>query len=500
MVDVDLCVVPKICAPISGQVIELVKETFERIGLDLADETDGNGVADVDVLVGADFYWQFFTGETMHEHNGPVALNTVLGWVLSGPCDIMNSHVTTNLMATHVLRIDTNPMDELNKRDESLIQNISKFWEIEEVEDIEHQNTIMKEFQSSVKFDENLGRYIVELPWKIDPETLPDNFSLAKSRLNSLYRRLQKNPKALKEYDDIIRTQTKEGIVEDCDEVHVLEAGRTHYIPHREVIKEERETTKMRIVYDGGAKRTGQKSINDCLESGPCLIPKIIDILVRFRAYKYALISDIKSAFLNIRVCENDRDFLRFLWIKDLESMNPEIITKRFTSVLFGLAPSPFLLNATVTVHMEKYLETYRDIVIKFLRDLYVDDSITGAQKMADAFNLYEKCKKFMLEGGFLLRKWNSNDPHLMQKINEAEGELSGRIDSSIQKVLGVKWNFSEDKLIFDVDDVVTKALEYNGPITKRHMLKTTASHYDPIGILCPISVKFKCVIQEAYQ
>ena len=53
--------------------------------------------------------------------------------------------------------------------------------------------------------------------------------------------------------------------------------------------------------------------LNEFLKAGPCLLPKILDILVRFRAYKYGLTSDIKAAFLNIRDVEEDRDFLRFL-------------------------------------------------------------------------------------------------------------------------------------------------------------------------------------------
>ena len=120
---------------------------------------------------------------------------------------------------------------------------------------------------------------------------------------------------------------------------------------------------------------------------------------------------------------------------------------------------------------MEKYLEVYYVIVKKY---------ITGAQTEEEAFDLYRKIRILMREGGFLLRKWNSNNDELKEKILRSESELGGEAEPvklSENKVLGVKWNSSDDNLIFGVKGVVGKALEYEGPITKRFMLKTTASH-----------------------
>ena len=87
------------------------------------------------------------------------------------------------------------------------------------------------------------------------------------------------------------------------------------YIPHREVVREDRVTTKTRIVFDASTRRKGP-SLNEFLEAGPCLLPKVFDVLLRCRAHKILLISDIQSAFLNIHTAEKDRDFHRFLWIQ----------------------------------------------------------------------------------------------------------------------------------------------------------------------------------------
>ena len=200
------------------------------------------------------------------------------------------------------------------------------------------------------------------------------------------------------------------------------------------------------------------------------MLPLIFNILIRFRCYKYALTSDIKSVFLNIRVDEKDRDYLRFLWVDDVNKPNQKTVIYRFTTVLFGLAPSPFLLNATISTHMGKYLETHYEIIIKFLNDLYMDVSTTGAQTKSEVYELYQKIKKLMLEGGFVLKKWNSNDDDLKNMISKSEKDVYGQTDHVIKsenKVLGIKWSSSNDSLIFGVGGVDENVIEYDGPITK---------------------------------
>ena len=54
-------------------------------------------------------------------------------------------------------------------------------------------------------------------------------------------------------------------------------------MPHHPVIRKEQSTTKVRIVYDGSAKFNDSVSLNDCLQTGPNLIPKLFDVLIRFR-------------------------------------------------------------------------------------------------------------------------------------------------------------------------------------------------------------------------
>ena len=187
------------------------------------------------------------------------------------------------------------------------------------------------------------------------------------------------------------------------------------------MVKEDRATTKLRVVYDASAKSSGEPSLNDCLLPGPALTPLIFDILLRFRLHKVALIGDLEKAFLNIEVAPEERDFLRFLWIDDINSSNPEILTLRFSRLVFDLVCSPFILNVTLRNHPLKYENIDPEFVHNVIRALYVDDFASGKNSVKDCFELYQKLKSRFSEGGFNMRKWASNDQELNRLIEKEE-------------------------------------------------------------------------------
>ena len=171
--------------------------------------------------------------------------------------------------------------------------------------------------------------------------------------------KLNRNESLFNEYDKIIKEYIKEDIVEIVPpNEEIVAPGSAHYLSHRAVVKENRETTKVRIVFDGSAHLSNEPSINDVLYSGPCLLPLIYDILILFRTGKIGIVADVKQAFNQIEIVKEHRDFLRFLWFKDIN--DPESFILRFKRVIMGLTCSPFLLSATIKEHLKKYL-SWRD-------------------------------------------------------------------------------------------------------------------------------------------
>ena len=193
----------------------------------------------------------------------------------------------------------------------------------------------------------NGSGYEVKLPFRPHTDFIPDNYVVAEKRLTSLREQLTKDSNLLFEYDRIINDYLSMDIIEKVPLNQNIEPGTIHYLPHRAVIKSERETTKIRVVFDASSKQSDEPSLNDLLYTGPCLLPKLSEILLCFRCGKIALVADIKQAFLQIEVNQSHRDFLRFLWYDSITANNPSIVGSRFTKILFGLNSSPFILEGS---------------------------------------------------------------------------------------------------------------------------------------------------------
>ncbi|GBL80163.1 hypothetical protein AVEN_29147-1 [Araneus ventricosus] len=93
-------------------------------------------------------------------------------------------------------------------------------------------------------------------------------------------------------------------------------------MPHSVVVRTDKETTKVRMVFDAPSKGKGHKSLNDCLTPGPPLNPRSLDVLLRFREFEYAFCSDIQGAFLTIGISEEDRDYFRFFLFPGKQDSN----------------------------------------------------------------------------------------------------------------------------------------------------------------------------------
>ena len=140
-------------------------------------------------------------------------------------------------------------------QDDVLANTLKSFWETESVgiSELTTDGDVQNEsFEINVKRNED--RYEVKLPWKEDCLPSSNCYHLCESRLRSLHQRLRREPSLLSEYDNIIEEQLKTGIVEEVpaeDLKNDNNTSRSHYLPHLAVVRKDRETTKVRVVYDG---------------------------------------------------------------------------------------------------------------------------------------------------------------------------------------------------------------------------------------------------------
>ena len=513
-------VVPVLCAPLSDQAIDLAASSYPHLaGLWLADfPAQREQQLNCEILIGSNFYWHFLTGRCIKGESGPVALESTLGWILSGPVHDSSERRSThvNIAETHVLQFEI----ENKSNEASLEGQVCKFWELEGIGISKNEATVYESFKDEIAFLD--GRYEVKLPWKPEHPTLPDNYLQSKKRLMGIFSRLKGNPTLLSEYDSIIREQEIRGIIERVDPTCDSGIGQVTYLPHHPVIRQDKMTTKVRVVYDASAKDCMGTSLNSCLYTGPCLLKTVAEIMTRFRLFPFALTSDIEKAFLMISIWPPDRDVLRFLWMDDVNSSSPQIITYRFTRVVFGVSCSPFLLNATLRRHIESYSENYPEVCQRLVNSLYVDDVNTGGYSIEEVMELFRVSKQMMQEGGFNLRKWLSNSKEVMSQIksSQSDGETKVPNEADITeedqsfaktvlnvsetsegervKVLGLNWNSDTDNIVFCLSQLASTIEE--GPVTKRKILRLIAKIFDPLGLITPVTTPLKVFLQKLFQ
>ena len=141
---------------------------------------------------------------------------------------------------------------------------------------------VLESFNSSVNFKD--GRYEVSFFFKEFHQELGDNCLTSKGRLKNLFKKFKKIRNLCLIMIKLLTKEQKN--LNAVKKVTDYEVGATHYLPHRSVIREDKETTKTRILFDASCKsRVGGPSLNDILESGPSLTPLLTDVLLRFRSF-----------------------------------------------------------------------------------------------------------------------------------------------------------------------------------------------------------------------
>ena len=72
----------------------------------------------------------------------------------------------------------------------------------------------------------------------------------------------------------------------------------------------------------------------------------------------------------------------------------------------------------------------------------YVDDALAGADSTEEAIKLQKQLHNLFSQGGFLLRKWNSNDPavlqHMAPELKDSQTKYTITDVETYTKTLGI--------------------------------------------------------------
>ena len=245
-------IVPYIATPLHNSFQACVKKIPHLQGLVLAHPVTREENFEISLLIGADHYW-IFVEDHIIRGNGPTAMQSKLGYLLSGPLPI----VQKTLGGTNILHVSaTCKVDD---------QRVN-FWNAESTGSTnpkEIDTSFLLQYQKSSISREPDGGYTAKFPWKYNHDPLPTNYAICERRTRSLTRRLKQVPGLLEKYDSIIAEQERRGFIEKiCSSPFTK---NVHYIPYHAVQKAS-STTPICIVYDCSCCQSkDHPSLNDCL-------------------------------------------------------------------------------------------------------------------------------------------------------------------------------------------------------------------------------------------
>ena len=215
--------------------------------------------------------------------------------------------------------------------------------------------------------------------WTENKVPLNNNKSKSLGRLKSLLKRLEQNSEIFKAYDQVIKDQLVNNVIEKVSK-NQSESTKELFLPHGPVIRQ--NATKLRVVYDASTRSECGYSLSNFLEKGPSLQNKLWDILIRTRFRPAILCAGVEKAILQVRIKEKERESLKFHWIENLTDNTIHIL--RFIRLVFGLNQSPFILEVTLKTYFKRYESIYVELIRKIRDDMYVDDSVTGGESLQE--------------------------------------------------------------------------------------------------------------------
>ncbi|XP_055527134.1 uncharacterized protein LOC129719757 [Wyeomyia smithii] len=216
--------------------------------------------------------------------------------------------------------------------------------------------------------------------------------------------------------------------------------------------------------------------------------------MLRFRIYPIALVADMEKMYRRIRVHPNDTPYQRIFWrFSDSEPIH----TYELLTVTYGLAPSSFLATRTLQQLAADEGSNYPLAEPILRKGFYVDDCLGGAQSISEALQLRAQLEELCKRGGFVLRKWTSNKLEVLQGLTQdqigTQSSLTVTPNEAI-KALGIGWEPEADTLRFD-----SKIDQPNERLTKRSILSSISQLFDPLGLITPIVIRGKMLMQDLW-
>ncbi|XP_063970046.1 uncharacterized protein LOC129255891 [Lytechinus pictus] len=446
----------------------------------------------IDLLIGLD-HVQMHAGQT-RQGIKCIARKSPIGWVVFGPLS------TRQQLPSRVLHMQVTQVTDL-----------TEFWSTESMGVESSSCQCYPPKLSKVEKDEydvinascqKVGRqWMIPYPWKRDPSHLPDNKMQAERMLAGTEKKLVRNLEYAEAYSKQMKEMTDMGFSRKLTQEEMKNyQGPVHYISHHAVVRPEKKSTPLRIVFNSSSSFQGH-CLNDYWMKGSDLLKDLFGVLLRFRERPVAILGDISKMYHRVLIPEADQHVHRYLW-RDLNvEQEPDVYVK--TVVTFGDKPAPAMAQIALRRTAEEGRAAYPEAASVIERDTYMDDICTSVSTVEEGRNLTHDLDEVLDTGGFKVKGWISNVPLKEETVPECQTETSLLENLTEEKVLGVVWTQQQDEFSYKVKgENLTQPSEKQSSVmwTKRRILSRIAKVFDPIGFAASFLVKAKIGMQRLWE
>ncbi|XP_058451844.1 uncharacterized protein LOC131430702 [Malaya genurostris] len=418
----------------------------------------------------------------------PIAAKTRLGWSVYG---VVKPGVIRNVHNLHICECTGESLHDLVKQHFSL------------------ENLGVAILETPMSIDDHRARQILQrttkrignrfetgLLWRYDDFEFPDSYSMAVRRMECLERRMAADSIFADGVRKQINQYIEKGYIRIPTQQELLDADprRTWFLPLG-VALHPKKPNKVRIFCDAAAKVDGI-SLNSMLMKGPDLLTALPTVLYGFRQRKIAFSADIQEMFHQILIRREDRNAQRVLW-RDNPIQKPTIYVMDVAT--FGASCSPCSAHFIKNLNASQYSKEYPLAADAIIRKHYVDDYLDSVDSVEEAVVRAQEVRFIHSRGGFHIRHWLSNSDEFLQTIGESSPNNEKTLDfgttKSMERVLGILWRPEADVFTYHSTSIVVESRP-----TKRQVLRTVMSLFDPLGFLSFFLIHGKILIQDIWR
>jgi hypothetical protein len=481
--DLKCLVIPKITENLP---LKTISPSFLEIpkNISLADPKFFES-SQIDLLIGAGSFWKLLCIGQVISPRGLTFQRTHFGFIAGGTFGNpeFNNTTTCNLAAT--IKPETN-----------LEKQVQNFWNLEEIPSIvgDTEKLSVEEIACERHFQENTtgdseGRFVIRLPFKNNNLTIGDTKNASLKRFYGIERKLCNDPEMKTQYSNFMSEYLD---LNHMEESKIANKNECVYLPHHAVVKESSTTTKLRVVFDGSLKSSNGFSLNDNLMCGPVIQPDLFTIVVNFRTYQFVLSGDLTKMYRSVRLHPDDFKHQQIFWRSD---PNEPLKSFSLTTLTYGLKPSSFIATRCLQELSNQNNESFPRESEIIRKHFYMDDLLTGSNTASELIDIKNNLVSILNQAKFELRKFQSNEPKVLpvnkSEICDPNVPLNHNENT---KTLGLYWNSTTDTLKYEI-----KLQNISKKITKRTILSLTAQIFDPLGLVGPIIMKAKMIIQKLW-